>query len=203
MLFARRDLARLPDAGFWKLFGSGTGEGFTPVPNTAVYAILVTWPSLDIAKDQIETAEVFRCYRSKAAESWTVFLAPKSARGKWDGRAPFAIAEVTPDGPLAVLTRATIRPRILRKFWGHVPGISEVIGRDPNVIFKIGVGEIPWLHQVTFSIWPDAQSMAAFAHADGPHAKAIRAVREGNWFAEELYARFAVVGEAGVWTGCA
>ena len=43
--------------------------------------------------------------------------------------------------------------------------------------------------------------MAAFARHDGPHARAIRAVREGGWFAEELYARFQVVGEAGAWGG--
>ena len=33
---ARIDMARIPGIGFWKLCGSGTGEGFTPVPNTAV-----------------------------------------------------------------------------------------------------------------------------------------------------------------------
>ena len=43
--------------------------------------------------------------------------------------------------------------------------------------------------------------MAAFARADGPHARAIRAVREGNWFREELYARFRVTGEMGTWGG--
>ena len=43
--------------------------------------------------------------------------------------------------------------------------------------------------------------MAAFARRDGPHAEAIRAVREGGWFAEELYARFRVVGETGTWGG--
>ena len=35
---ARLAMPRVPDIGFWKLCGSGTGEGFTPVPNTAVYA---------------------------------------------------------------------------------------------------------------------------------------------------------------------
>jgi spheroidene monooxygenase len=43
--------------------------------------------------------------------------------------------------------------------------------------------------------------MAAFAHRDGPHARAIRAVREGNWFREELYARFRVLGAEGQWSG--
>ena len=43
--------------------------------------------------------------------------------------------------------------------------------------------------------------MARFARADGPHARAIRAVREGDWFAEELYARFRVVDTSGHWHG--
>jgi spheroidene monooxygenase len=34
--------------------------------------------------------------------------------------------------------------------------------------------------------------MAEFARADGPHARAIKAVRDGGWFREELYARFRV-----------
>ena len=83
-----------------------------------------------------------------------------------------------------------------------MPDISSVIGADPNVLFKIGIGEVPLLHQVTFSIWPDADSMAAFARdIRGPHAKAIQAVRQGNWFREELYARFAVTGTSGTWGG--
>src|SRR6056297_3505340 len=60
--------------------------------------------------------------------------------------------------------------------------------------------EVPWLHQVTFSIWPDKASMNAFARG-GPHARAIRAVREEGWFREELYARFRVEGGAGSWGG--
>ena len=60
---------------------------------------------------------------------------------------------------------------------------------------------MPWFHQVTFSIWPDTHSMANFARKDGPHARAIKAVREGQWFSEELYARFHIVGTDGSWNG--
>jgi len=76
-----------------------------------------------------------------------------------------------------------------------------MIGTDPNVRFKIGMGEVPWLHQITFSIWPDEHAMANFARRDGPHAQAIKAVREENWFAEELYARFEILDEIGTWEG--
>ena len=199
MGLARRQMARTPDIGFWKLCGSGTGEGFTPLPNTAVYAILATWPDHATAVARVAKAPVYRRYRAKAAESWTVFMAPTSSRGHWSGIAPFLVAPMTP-GPLAALTRATIKPRIALQFWRRVPNISAMIGSDPNVAFKIGIGEVPLLHQVTFSIWPDEQAMAGFART-GPHADAIRAVRAEGWFSEELYARFTVQSDSGTWNG--
>lgn len=196
---ARLPLSRTADIGFWKLCGSGTGEGFTPVPNTAVYAILATWP--DIATAQARSkAGIFARYQARACENWTVFLQPQTARGQWAGREPFTPTAAPSHGPLAALTRATIKPRILAQFWRRVPNISAKIGKDTNVIFKIGIGEVPMLHQVTFSIWPSEGAMAAFART-GPHAEAIRAVRTEGWFREELYARFAVHSDAGTWGG--
>jgi spheroidene monooxygenase len=43
--------------------------------------------------------------------------------------------------------------------------------------------------------------MSDFAHKDGPHAQAIKAVRDGDWFSEELFARFKVLGDSGTWGG--
>ena len=220
---ARFALPKIPDIGFWKLCGSGIGEGFTPVPNTAVYAILATWPDEATARERIATQPLFHRYRRRALEHWTVFLSTQSVRGEWSGQTPFEAARtpgIPPDqprpdpmpdkptdpapepgkGPVAALTRATIKPRILTRFWGRVPDISAMIGADPNVAFKIGIGEVPWLHQVTFSIWPDTATMAAFART-GPHAAAIRAVRDEGWFREELYARFAILSDTGTWNG--
>lgn len=201
MLLARRGMRRVAGLQFWKLLGSGVGEGFTPIPNTAVYAVLGTWTDRATAERQIHEAPVFRRYRRHASEAWTVFLHPVSSRGAWSGRAPFVPGDTPGAGPIASLTRASVRLAALSGFWRRVPEISRRIGADPNVLFKIGVGEVPWLHQVTFSIWPDEAGMAAFARHDGPHARAIRAVREGGWFSEELYARFRVAGEAGAWGG--
>ncbi len=198
---ARLSLPRTEGIGFWKLLGSGSGEGFTPIPNTAVYAILATWPDRDTAEAQTRGAPVFARYLAKASESWTVFLQASSVRGDWSASHPFEVSQAQEAGPLAALTRASIKPSIALKFWRRVPAISAVIGDDPNVAFKIGVGEVPWFHQVTFSIWPDAQSMANFARLDGPHARAIKAVRAEHWFSEELYARFAILGSRGSWEG--
>ncbi len=200
MGLARPEMARMPGVQFWKLCGSGTGEGFTPKPNWGVWAILAAWPDLATARTQVEHAPVYRRWRGRSVEDWTIYLSPASVRGQWSGRQPFA-GSGTADGPLAVLTRATLRPRTALKFWHRVPDISQAIGTDTGVAFKIGIGEVPLMHQVTFSVWPDAAAMARFAHADGPHARAIRAVREGGWFREELYARFRILGATGMWGG--
>ena len=114
MGLARSRFARTPGIGFWKLCGSGTGEGFTPVPNTAVYAVLAGWPDLQTARDATAHAPAFARHRSRATEAWTVFLSVVSVRGKWAGTTPFASDGSDPaalaSGPLAALTRATVRP---------------------------------------------------------------------------------------------
>ena len=204
MGFARKKLKKIKQISFFKLFGSGIGEGFTPYPNTSVYAILSVWNNLGEAENNIEEREIYENYRTHSIENWTVFLSPISSKGYWDKTNPFKPNKnefKKKDHMLAALTRATIKPKIMLKFWSKVPAISKVIGNDKNVLFKMGLGEIPWFHQVTFSIWPNAKTMADFARKDGPHAKAIKSVREGNWFSEELYARFVVKKAIGKWCG--
>lgn len=201
MVAARLSLRRMPEIGFWKLCGSGTGEGFTPRPNTAVWAILATWPDAQTARRLIADAPVYRRWRSHAVESWTILLEPTSARGTWSGVAPFTATGAPVTGPVVALTRATMRAATFVRFWRRVPDISAAIGLDRNVLFKIGIGEVPLLHQVTFSIWPDTASMAHFARGDGPHGRAIAAVRAEGWFSEELYARFRILDHWGTWGG--
>ncbi len=199
MALARRDFAAMDGCTFWRLCGSGTGEGFTPRPNPAVWAILAVWSDPCTARDRVAHAPVYRRWCDRATECWTLFLSPISARGAWGGRTPFAPGPGGP-GPVASLTRARIRVRDMGRFWQREPAVSARIGADPEVLFKIGIGEIPWRNQVTFSVWPDAHAMARFART-GAHAEAVRAVRAGDWFSEELYARFRVTGESGAWTG--
>ncbi len=195
---ARFALPHVKGLNFWKLCGSGTGEGFTPKPNWGTWAILAGWDSREQADAGLQRPP-FSQWRNRADESMTLFLEPYAARGKWAGRQPF-LPEGGPDGAIAAMTRATVKPAHALRFWGRVPDISAKVGTDPNVIFKIGIGEVPLLHQVTFSIWPDADAMAAFARR-GAHAEAIQAVRDEGWFNEELYARFRITGCKGTWEG--
>lgn len=199
MGFARLPLARIPGIRFRKLLGVGTGEGFTPVPDTSRCAILCVWANEAAAREGL-TRPVFQRFARHAEEVCTLTMQTVAARGQWSGKAPFK-AEAKPSGPIAALTRATVRPRKALQFWRRVPDISQMVGMNDDVLLKVGVGEVPFLHQVTFSIWPDTGSMARFARTSGPHAAAIQAVRDGDWFAEELYARFRVADATGTWHG--
>jgi spheroidene monooxygenase len=201
MGFARRPLRRIPGIGFHKLFGTGTGEGFTPRPNLGVYAILATWPDLQTARRAVSESGVFESYRRHAAESATIYLSAIASRGAWDGGAPFALDGARPTGLMAVLTRATIRKRHVLRFWREQPDISGTVRGEAHMAFKIGMGEVPFLQQVTFSVWDDAEAMKAFAYRSATHGEAVRRVRQGGWFREELYARFAVLLTEGRWNG--
>ena len=201
MGLARLSLRRVPDLRFWKLCGSGTGEGFTPRPNTAVYAILATWPDQATARARLNDAGIFRRYRARADEAWTVFLAPVSARGAWSGVAPFAPDGPVPDGPLAVLTRASLRPAsgiaLLAARARHQPGDRQRPQCRLQDRHRRGAA-VASGHLLDLA---RPAEHGDFARADGPHARAIKAVREGDWFREELYARFRILGDAGSWHG--
>jgi spheroidene monooxygenase len=198
MAGARLAMRQVPDIGFWKLCGSGGGVGFTPRINIDVFAILATWPDEATARDRTQNASIFNRYATKASETWTVYLKTDSVRGKWAGQSPFVASNTGQSGPIGVLTRATIKPSILRQFWSRVPDVSERIGNDPNVLFKIGIGESPLFQQITFSLWPNAAAIANFART-GHHAEAIKSVRTEQWFREELYARFTLLSDHGSW----
>jgi spheroidene monooxygenase len=106
---ARLSLPRIDGLQFWKLCGSGIGEGFTPIPNTGVYAILTVWPDLNRAGEANEREPIFQRYRAKASEHWTVFLTPYSARGAWSGQSPFTEEAPTPTGPVPPYALPSLR----------------------------------------------------------------------------------------------
>lgn len=201
MGLARGALRRTPGIGFAKLMGTGSGLNFDPWPNFAVWAILATWSDLATARAAMRVGVPGR-FRDRAAESYTTYLAPIHSTGRWSGYAPFEVAPGgAPDGRLAVLTRASVKPRHARAFWRKVPAINAQIGAEPAMPFRMGMGEVPWLHQVTFTVWDSAEAMRAFAYRGDGHRSAIADVRAGDWFSEELFARFRVIGHEGTWEG--
>lgn len=202
MARGRFALKAVPGLEFFKLFGSGSGAGFNPRPNVDVNAILCVWPDMETAKTGLTSSITHRVLRDHACETYTIYLTPISARGLWSGVEPLRVTE-RPDasGNIAVLTRATVKLPIALQFWSEVPDIEAMVAEHPNCAFHIGLAEVPWVQQVTFSLWNDKGAMTRFAHGDCPHGRAVKHVREGNWFKEELYARFNILEEEGTWEG--
>ncbi|MFC7668769.1 hypothetical protein ACFQT0_16385 [Hymenobacter humi] len=135
---------------------------------------------------------------------WTVELAPLKSQGLWDGKTPFdypADAPTAAVGPVAVLTRASIRLRKTPRFWQYVEPTSAALAQAGGVRAAIGLGELPLVRQATFSVWESAQAMQQYAYRDVRHREVIQLTRSENWYAEELFARFQVLGSTGTLDG--
>lgn len=187
---------------FFKLLGTGGGSGYSFWPDLGTWAVLGAWREEQAALAFHAAHPAHRAYLDHAQEAFTLHLRPFQSRGAWSGANPFASGAAAEGLPLAVLTRATIKPGYTLPFWWRVGRVARSLeGRD-GLLFTKGVGERPWVEQATFSVWRSQQDMHAFAHARGSmHAEAIARTRQGAGFREELYARFSVLHTTGSWHG--
>jgi hypothetical protein len=188
---------------FWKLMGSGRNGTFDKTPDWRQWAVLLVHK-----EDQRLTNRApfnffttwwtfFRC------EIWTLELEPIEGHGTWDGKACFGELpkQTGYEGLIAVLTRATIRLNKLNRFWSHVNGVAVRMDGAEGFITSLGIGEVPLIKQATFSIWDSKAHMKQFAHQLKEHAEVIRKTREENWYSEELFVRFKVLGTHGTLHG--
>ncbi|TGE11804.1 spheroidene monooxygenase [Hymenobacter elongatus] len=197
---AQQPLQRVPGLRFQKLLGSGAG-GFGALPNLHRYGFMAVWESEEAAAAFFATHPLWQQYQQRAAEIWTARLAPLKSHGLWDGTNPFDYATESPaaDGPVAVLTRASIRLTKARRFWRYVAPVSATIAHAPGVRAAIGLGELPVVRQATVSLWDSAQAMQDYAYRSEKHREVIRLTRQEAWYGEEMFARFRVLGTEGTW----
>ena len=55
-----------------------------------------------------------------------------------------------------------------------------------------GIGEAPVGLQGTFSLWDSSRALRDFAYASPAHQRVVAETAPARWYAEELFARFAV-----------
>ena len=194
---------RAPGLQFNKLMGSGVDFGL--IPDFSTYVFLGVWDSMETARSFPETG-IYQHLSQGVTETGTLYLRPERAHGLWDGINPFstkgssAVREATVGAanPVAVLTRATIRPRALPDFWRYVPQTRKRLADHADqLLFGIGVGEVPVVQQCTISVWRSSAAVDQYAYRQSGHKEVVRLTRERKWYSEELFARFTVLGAEG------
>ncbi|MEZ2414600.1 DUF3291 domain-containing protein [Muriicola sp. E247] len=202
MQFAHPTLRRTQGLSFYKLLGTGR-KGFDPRPDWSVYALLQVWDTEDKADEFFRHSSLMKKYRKCSSEHWTLYMRNKMARGKWDGNNPFAMhPELAEDIPyIAVITRATIKVKYLRRFWKSVPASQRPLKDNAGLIYTKGVGEVPYMQMATFSLWENQKALDDFAYRSKEHIKVIGDTRTIGWYKEELFSRFQPYRSLGSWNG--
>ncbi|HEU4423347.1 MAG TPA: monooxygenase [Pilimelia sp.] len=190
-------LRAMPGVRFGKLLGTGTGHGFGPADaDPTRYAALAVWDDA-AAAERFDASPVGRSWRRLARASARLDLRPVSSRGRWSGREPFhpegGGSRPGASGAVLALTRARLRPSRAVGFWRAVPAVAAEVRAAPGLLARFGIGEAPVGWQGTVSVWRSVTDLVAFAYRQPEHSAAVTRTGTARWYAEELFARFAVL----------
>ena len=180
---------------FSKHLGTGAGNGFSIWPNFGLYAWLGVWESPEHAERFFESNSRWLQFSafSDQISGWDAI--PMKGKGTWNGLQPFDFSAPNEpwDGPVAVITRASIRWSKALLFWWNVPSASKHLEGKQGLKYAKGVGELPLFEQATFSLWESARNLDQFAYQSKEHAPMIKKTRKYDWYSEEMFVRMKVV----------
>ncbi|MDB5032465.1 DUF3291 domain-containing protein [Mucilaginibacter sp.] len=187
---------------FWKLLGSGQNGTFDLQPDWQQWGLLAVWDNQEAFDKFYNHSFIASWWKLFRTEQWTILCEPLQSHGKWDGKEPFGAPNVADYiGPVAVLTRATIRFNKLKSFWGNVDDVADLMATAKGYVASFGIGEAPVYRQATFSVWESLDDVKAFAYQSRQHSEVIKKTRTENWYKEELFARFKPVAAFGTIKG--
>jgi hypothetical protein len=192
-------MRRVPGLVMSKVMGSGDGGGFGLKPSSSRQALFGLFTTEDDA-DRFLRSPIAKAYEKRSQEFCSAKLRAYSCKGTWSGKSIAVTASLPEGGPIATLTRASIRPFSALRFWRMQPASEVSLNAASGCLLATGVGEAPFLRQATFSLWASTAAMDAYART-GAHLAAIRAAHEGAFFSESMFARFVPCSLTGSWRG--
>ena len=195
-----RALQRVPGLLFSKVLGSGFDGGFDLRPSASRQGVFALFESDKSAHDFIAHSPLVHAYQDRSQEFCWATLKTFSCRGSWDGMSLQATAEPPMRGPVAALTRASIKFGKAHAFWRHAPPSQTALEGVAGCQLSVGLGEAPFFRQATFSIWDSVDDMNAYART-GSHLEAIQAAQKNGYFSESMFARFVPLKVQGQWRG--
>jgi len=195
-----RALRDIPGLLFSKILGSGLDGGFDLRPSRSRQGVFALFDSSQKAQDFIAHSALVRAYQDRSNEFCWATLKTFSCRGSWDGISLQVNAEAPLNGPVAALTRASIKFGKAPAFWRHAPPSQTALEDVDGCQLAVGLGEAPFFRQATFSIWDNVSDMNAYART-GSHLVAIQAAQKHGYFSESMFARFVPLKVQGQWMG--
>ena len=193
-------LQDIPGLLFSKVLGSGYEGGFGLRPSPSRQGLFGLFDSLASAQAFIASSSVIQTYQERSDEFCWALLKTWSCRGSWDGQSLNVCAAQPIRGPVAALTRASIKLAKAPAFWKHAPPSQNALVDAKGCQLAVGLGEAPFVRQATFSIWDSVSDMNAYARS-GSHLEAIQAATDNNYFSESMFARFVPLQVQGQWLG--
>ena len=204
MALFRLPLALNKKIEFWKLLGCGKNGTFDIHPDWRQWGVLsVSGLTQTINYKIFYGSFINAWWRFFKCEVFTILLEPIEGHGTWDGKEVFGTLpkQTSYEGLTAVLTRATIRLTKVKSFWKNVDSVATKMNDAPGFITSIGIGEMPWIKQATFSVWQSKECMKQFAYKMREHAEVIRKTKQENWYSEDMFVRFKPIASFGTLNG--
>jgi spheroidene monooxygenase len=201
MAFGRAALMRARGVRFAKMLGAGADGGFSLArPSASIQGAFCVLADDAAAAAFVADDGPLAPWRARSREWLSMRLRACSSRGSWSGMRLSASVPLPAYGPVASLTRASIRPARAAAFWRMQPAAERALAQARGCRLSVGVGEAPVLRQATFTVWDDAAAMDAYARG-GAHLEAIRAAAAGAFFSESMFVRFVPFDARGTWRG--
>jgi spheroidene monooxygenase len=198
-ILGKRPFQQIAGLQFCKVLGSGMNGGFSTTPSLTKQGFFCVFDSKHNADLFQKSSSIIKAYQDHAHEFFIASVQAYSSRGSWSGFAMSCSNTSSPSmGPIASLTRASIRPSKAIAFWKRAKPAEDAVSHASGKILTAGVGEAPYFRQATFTIWDNAQSLEQYAQ-QGAHLAAIKAAYGESYFSESMFTRFRVIEAQGVW----